>query len=360
MLIENTDYREEIIDLDNSFDIKPVSDFLKELNFSYHPESVDYTMLLYNLKGDIIGTGSSQNNVLKYVAVAPKYRETSAVSKIVSHLTERIVPKYHTVFIYTRPQNVIAFQGLGFKHIASAKPLFSLLEYGTRTIKTYQKELENYKQDTTTNNVATIVVNCNPFTNGHKFLIEKAASESEHLYLFVVQEDFSVFPFETRWKMIKEGIAHLTNVTMIPGGDYVVSGKTFPYYFLKSIREKQRILKQGELDIDIFRSYIIPVLGITKRYVGTETYCQTTAAYNEAMKKLLPEKGIALIEIDRVKCCIGEGENQFISASKIRDAVKNNELEKYIGHIPEVTRNFLLSDEAYKIIELIRSRDSRH
>ncbi|MBI9067901.1 MAG: [citrate (pro-3S)-lyase] ligase [Salinivirgaceae bacterium] len=359
MLIENTDYREEIIDLDNCFDIKLVSEFLTALDFSFHPESVDYTMVLYNLKGDIIGTGSSQQNVLKYVAVAPKYRETSAVSKIVSHLTERIVPKYHTVFVYTRPENVIVFKGLGFKHIASAKPLFSLLEYGTKTITTYQKVLAKYKQATKTNDIATIVVNCNPFTNGHKYLIEKAAAENECLYLFVVQEDFAVFPFQSRWNMIQEGIAHLSNVTMIPGGDYVVSGKTFPYYFLKSIRETQRIIKQGELDIDIFRQYIIPILGIKKRYVGTETYCQTTAAYNQAMKKLLPEKGIELIELERVTCCVDEGE-QFISASKIRDAIKNNELDKFMNHIPEVTRKFLLSPEAEEIIKKIKISDARH
>ena len=62
MLAENTDFREEIIDLDNPFDVKPVKLFLQELDFSFQPESVDYSILVYNLKGDIIGTGSSQKN----------------------------------------------------------------------------------------------------------------------------------------------------------------------------------------------------------------------------------------------------------------------------------------------------------
>jgi [citrate (pro-3S)-lyase] ligase len=359
MLAENTDFREEIIDLDNPYDLKPVKLFLQELDFSFHPESVDYTILLYNLKGEIIGTGSSQKNVLKYVAVAPKFRETTAFSMIISHLTERIVPNYKTVYVYTKPRNVVVFTGLGFKHIATSEPLFSLLEYGTKTINSFKCELEKYKQDSITNRIASIVVNCNPFTNGHKYLIEKAANENEWVYLFVVQEDFTAFPFEIRWKLIKEGISHLKNVIMIPGGDYVVSGKTFPYYFLKEIDEKERTAKQGELDIDIFRQYITPVLGITKRYVGTEAYCKTTAAYNQAMKKLLPEKGVEIIELERIKETV-KNENQFISASKIRSAIQNNELELYLDFIPEVTRKFLLSSEAEEIIKKIKLSDSRH
>lgn len=359
MIIENTDYREEVLDLSNKFDVKLVKGFLKDLGFSFYPQSVDYTIILYNLKGDIIGTGSSQKNILKYVAVAQKFRETTAFAKIISNLTERIMQTYQNVFVCTRPSNIVAFEGLGFKHIESAEPLFALLEYGLRSVCNFQKELKKYRQNATSDKIAAIVVNCNPFTNGHKYLIEKASEENQWLYLFVVQEDFSVFPFETRWKLIKEGTSNLKNIVMIPGGDYVVSGKTFPYYFLKNIEEHERTARQAELDIGIFRKYICPVLGIKRRYVGTENYCSTTKAYNEAMKKLLPEKGIELIEIERVKGDVN-GSEQFISASKIRESIKNNELEKFIAFIPEVTKNFLLSVEAKDIISKIEKSDSRH
>lgn len=359
MLVEDTDFREEVLDLGNPFDVKLISEFLSELDFSYHPESVDYTVLLYNLNGDVIGTGSSQDNVLKYVAVAPKFRETTAFAKIISHLTERLVVKYPSIFVYTKPRNVVVFKGLGFKHIATAEPLFSLLEYGMQDIRSYQRQLAKYKKIHTSRDIASLVVNCNPFTNGHKYLIEKAAAENEWLYLFVVQEDFSVFPFETRWKLIEKGIAHLKNVVMVPGGDYIVSGKTFPYYFLKGINEDKRIACQGELDVDIFRNYITPVLGINKRYVGTENYCKTTAAYNAAMRKLLPEKGIELIEVERKKLTADE-EEQFISASKIRQAIKEDKLAAYSDFLPESTRDYLLSHEAQPIVAAIKENDRRH
>lgn len=359
MLIENTDYREETLDLGSPFDVKLISDFLSGLNFNFYPETVDYSIVIYNLKGDIIGTGSMQKNVLKYVAVAPKYRETAAFPMIVSHLTERIVTKYKTVFVFTNPHNLLVFKGLGFKHIATAEPFFSLLEYGTSTISTYQEKIKAYKKQTKTNKIASVVVNCNPFTNGHKFLIEKAANENELVYLFVVQENLSVFPFDIRWNLIKKGIEHLKNVVMIPGGDYIVSGKTFPQYFLKGIAEQEIVNCQGELDIQIFCKHIAPILNIAKRYVGTETYCKTTAGYNAAMKKLLPQYNMEFIEVDRMKEIIDNGE-EYVSASTVRNSIKNNELDKYWHLLPQVTQDFFMSDESKPIQELIKKSDSRH
>ncbi len=359
MLIENTDYREEFLNLNNPFDVKLVKEFLHKLDFNFIPESVDETIILFTLNDDIVGTGSLQNNVLKYIAVAPKYRETAAFAMIVSQLTEKAIANYNTLFVFTKPRNVISFKGLGFKHIATAEPYYSLLEYGTKTIKHYQNKILEYKQETKSDNVASIVMNCNPFTNGHKFLIEQCSKENEVVYLFVVEEDLSVFPFKTRWELIKKGISHLNNVVMIPGGDYIVSGKTFPSYFLKGIDEQEIAKNQSKLDINIFCQYIAPTLGIKKRYVGTETYCQTTAQYNDTMRELLPQSGIELVEIERVTETVNS-EQEYISASKVRQAIKNDELEKYWNLIPKVTQDFFNSPESDTIKELIKKSDSRH
>ncbi len=359
MLIENTDYREEFLDLDNPFDVKLVSGFLEKLDFNFIRSSVEETIVLYNLNDDIIGTGSLQKNVLKYVAVAPKYRETAAFSMIVSQLTEKVLSKFDSVFVFTKPRNKLVFKGLGFKHIATSEPYFSLFEYGMSSIGKYQKMIKKYKQETQTDKIAAIVVNCNPYTNGHKYLIEKAASENELLYLFVVQENLSVFPFDTRWSLIKKGTSHLDNVVMIPGGDYIVSGKTFPHYFLKGVGEEEIIYCQGSLDVIIFCEYIAPVLNIKKRYAGTEKYCKTTAGYNNAMRDLLPKSGIEFVEVNRKKEFINKDE-EYISASKIRDAVKNDELDKYWHLLPEVTQEFFLSEESATVKQAIKQSNSRH
>ncbi len=357
MLVENTDYRQEVLDLENPFDCKLVKDFLEPLGFKFRTCDLTYTMILYNLNDEIIGTGSLHDNVLKFVVVSPKFRSTTAFALIVTHLTETALKKNKTVFVFTRPKNIEKFMHLGYSEIASAPPIYTLLEFGYKTIKDYKKYLLSKKHESNTTAVAAIVVNCNPFTNGHKYLIETAAKESRLVYLFVVEEDKSVFDFCTRWMLIEKGISHLKNVVMIKGGKYVVSSATFPIYFLKNEAVDEITQKQTELDVAVFAKHIAPVLGISKRYVGTENYCTTTANYNLAMKKILTEQGIEIIELKRK--AIGPTDN-YISASKVRNAIKNNRLNDILDFLPDSTKKFLRSEDSAEIRNKICCGNSRH
>lgn len=355
MTFEDTDFRQEILDLENPFDIKLVSDFLTPLGLNFEVEDVEFTLIVYNLKGDIIGTGSHKGRVLKYVAVHPKYRDTTAFSLIVTTLTEKLLAIYKNTYVFTRPENAVYFKGLGYKLIAVSEPLFCMLEFGFDTIETYQNYLKSIQIPTRSDKIAAIVMNCNPFTLGHQYLIEQAASKNELVYLFVVEEDKSVFPFIIRWNLIQKGIAHLKNVIMVKGGDYIVSGCVFPAYFLKNELIDDVMCKQAELDIQIFAQYFIPILGIKRRYVGTENYCQTTNAYNKAMLKILPNYGVEVIEITRKS-----SEGVYISASLVRNAIKNNELDSVINFLPDSTKEFLLSNDSDEIKEKIRNSVGRH
>ncbi len=361
MSFENTEYRQEVLDLDNPFDIKLVYNFLKPLGFEFDPGEVEFTLILYALNGDLIGTGSHKGKILKYVAVSTKYRDSTAFALIVTTLTERVLAVNKNTYVFTRPANAKYFKGIGFKEIASAKPLFTVLEFGFETIVNYQDYLRSIKATTKTEKIASIVVNCNPFTKGHRYLIEKAAMENELVYLFVVEEDLSVFPFAVRWKLIKNGINHLNNVVMVKGGDYIVSGSIFPAYFLKNESISDIMKKQAELDVSIFANYIIPVLGIRKRYVGTENYCKTTAAYNEAMKTILPTVGVNIVEIERITSSENpQNPSMCISASLVREAIKNNTLCDMMSCLPDSTRDFLLSAESKEIREKIKNSVERH
>jgi [citrate (pro-3S)-lyase] ligase len=357
MSFENTDYRYEQLDLENPFDVKLVKDFLAKQDFDYNPLEVDCTMILYNLNNKIIGTGSYKTRTLRYIAVSNEYRESTAFADIVTFLTNQLLEKHHHTFVFTKPDKAKLFEGLGYSEIARAEPLFSVLEFGYHSIKDYQKYLQTIKEKTLTQKIASIVVNCNPYTNGHKYLIEKASDENEIVYLFVVEENLSVFPFEIRWELISKGIKHLKNVKMVKAGHYIVSGGIFPSYFLKNETTTLISEKQAELDVSIFAKYVVPVLNIKKRYIGTENYCATTAAYNRAMHKLLPQSGVEVIEITRKT---SDDKNNFISASKVREAIKNDELEKVLDFIPETTKDFLLSTEANEIIKKIKIGKGRH
>lgn len=361
MTFEDIDFRSEILDIDNPFDVKIVDEFLLQNGFEFDTKKVEKTMILYNLNDEVIGTGSYKKQTLKYVVVAEKFRETTAFASIVTTLANIILEKHKRCFVFTRPETAIAFKGVGFSEIARAEPLFVALEFGYHRISYYQKYLLKNKIETKTDNISAIVVNCNPFTNGHLYLIEKTSQESELVYLFVVEEERSSFLYEDRKKMIAEGISHLKNVIILSSGPYIVSGAIFPNYFLK--KEKYDVIsaKQAELDIKIFAKYVVPVLNIKKRYVGTEKYCLTTKAYNEAMKKILPEAGCQLIEVTRKSIGFtADNEPNFISASKVRDAIRNNNLKEVLSFLPEVTQRFLLSEEAKETIEKIKTTKSRH
>lgn len=358
MSFEDTDFRQEILDLENPFDVELVKEFLLDLGFDYNPAEVDMTLILYNLNDELIGTGSARKKTLKFVAVSPKFRDTTAFAMIVTSLTNTILETYKQCFVFTKPDTSNRFESLGFYLIATAEPLFSVLEFGYESIKDYQQYLKDNKVKSKTNQIASIVVNCNPFTIGHEYLIEKAAAENELVYLFVVSENLSVFPFELRWEIIKKGISHLQNVKMLSTGSYIVSGAIFPHYFLKQESKCNISEKQAEIDVKIFAKYIAPVLNIKKRYIGTENYCLTTAAYNTAMKTILPKKDIEVIEVKRITA---DNNQNFISASKVRKAIKENNLESVLNFLPPVTRDFLLSDVSEKIKQkIIKGKGRRH
>jgi len=361
MTFEDTDFRQETLDLENPYDVKLVKDFLFSLGFEFEPSEVECTMIVYNLKGELVGTGSHQGRILKYVAVAPRFRDTTAFALIVTYMTEKLLKIYKHTFVFTRPENSVCFRGLGYTEIATAPPLFAVLEFGFESIFTYQEYLKTLIVPVKTDSVASIVVNCNPFTNGHKFLIEKAAAENELLYLFVVEEDLSVFPFLVRWKLIRKGIAHLKNVVMVRGGMYIVSGSIFPSYFLKNETISDVMQKQAELDVRTFANYIVPVLGIKKRYIGTEKHCVTTAAYNMAMKTILPSFGVEVVEVTRKAIATGaDNAPNYISASKIRKAIKQDKLDEVLDFLPNSTRDYLFSDASLDVRLKIKSGKGRH
>ncbi len=83
-------------------------------------------------------------------------------------------------------------------------------------------------------------MNANPFTLGHRHLVEQAAAQCDALHLFVVREDASFFPFSARLEMVRAGVAHLPNVVVHEGSQYIISRATFPAYFLKETGKVQQ------------------------------------------------------------------------------------------------------------------------
>lgn len=182
--------------------------------------------------------------------------------------------------------------------------------------------------------VGAIVMNCNPFTLGHQYLIEYASKQVDVLYIFIVEEDKSVFKFVERKEMVILGTAHLDNVKVLDSGRFIISSTTFSEYFEKS--NIQGVTIDPSLDIETFAEHIAPILDISVRFVGTEPHDLITKQYNESMKRILPKYGIELIEVPRK-----EHENKAISASRVRDYMSNGEWGELSEIVPKTTYDYL-------------------
>ena len=178
--------------------------------------------------------------------------------------------------------------------------------------------------------IGAIVANCNPFTLGHRYLIETALKQCDYLHLFVLSDKRTFYSASERYEMVKEGVKDLDRVILHQTSDYIISAATFPTYFMKEKTEAGKA--NCRLDLELFGKRIAPELHITKRFVGTEPNCAVTDCYNVTMKEVLPGLGIEVTEIQRK-----EQEGTAISASRVRQAVKEGKAEEIRGLVPEST-----------------------
>ncbi len=182
--------------------------------------------------------------------------------------------------------------------------------------------------------IGAIVMNCNPFTKGHRYLIEYACARVDYLYIFVVEENASQFQFEDRINMVKLGTADLRNVYVMPSGKYIISKETFAQYF-----EKDALTDVHDMDYDlhIFADVVAKEFAINVRYVGEEPFDIVTKKYNETMKRILPEAGVEVVEIPRLKNAVQE----TISASLARKYINEKRYDKLENYLPESTILYL-------------------
>lgn len=295
---------------------------------------IEKTVIVWN-NDDIAAVGSRYNNILKLIAVDSAHRGEDLTSTVISELRkDAFNDGYRSLFLYTKPQNESIFSSLFFYPLAKTNEVV-LLEDKKDGLSQFVSSLP---KSMSVGRIGAIVMNANPFTLGHQYLVETAARKCDHLYIFVLSEDKSEFSSADRFEMVKLGTKHLDNVSVLPTGPYLISSATFPTYFLKD--RDNATEAQCKLDVEIFVKYFVPALGITHRYVGSEPLSPLTNAYNRALKDNLPKSGVALREIDR-KTSGGEP----ISASRVRKLLEAKEKDELSLLLPETTINYLTKKE---------------
>ena len=323
-------------------------------------DDVDYYAALVDETTDeIVAGGGLKGGVIKCVAVADGHKGEAVANQIVSHLIAQANADGHQcVKLFTKPQNRQMFESMSFRLLAEA-PKAILMETGIGGIKRYCEELESEKGKVKSEksnselhhlNPSTpqpimpqsgiIIMNCNPFTLGHRYLIEQAAQQVQTLYILVVREDCSMFGYDERKAMIVRGVAHIDNVVVCDGSEYSISATTFPTYFLKCLSDASDT--QMTLDIDLYRRHIAPALGATVRFVGTEPDDPLTRRYNELMKSMLPD----VREVARL-----QQSGVAVSASRVRKAIVENHLALAARLVPPTTVPYIVAHLATRALK---------
>ena len=358
-------------------------------------DDMNYYAAVLDDDGEMIAGGGLKDDVIKCVAVDDAYKGEAIANTLVSHLISHANQEgYSCIKLFTKPKNRQLFESLSFRLLAEA-PEAILMETGiggisntVEALKKIKEESEKYKEynkeckedskeckedskeckeeektnlntstpqhlntsylntstpqhlNTSTPRGGVVVMNCNPFTLGHRYLIEQAAKQVERLYVMVVREDCSLFAYTERKAMVERGVADIENVNVIDGSDYAISRATFPTYFLKRLDDAADT--QMLLDLDLFRRHIAPTLGATVRFVGTEPTDQLTRRYNQLMHEALKD----VRETDRL-----EKDGNAVSASRVRKAMEEGDMNTIRQLVPPTTLPYIIAHLATQALQ---------
>lgn len=348
--------------------------FLKRNGLRF--DDMHYYAAVTDDDGEMIAGGGLKGNVIKCVAVDDAHKGEAIANTLISHLIAHANEEGHSnVMLFTKPKNRLLFESLSFRLLAEA-PEAVLMETGIGGINNMVEQLKKIKEEgevckennqeckeeektnldittpqhlnpsapqpltTTTPLRGVVVMNCNPFTLGHRYLIEQAAKQVERLFVMVVREDCSLFAYAERKAMVEQGVAHLENVTVIDGSEYAISQATFPTYFLKRLDDAADT--QMLLDLDLFRRHIAPALGATVRFVGTEPTDQLTRRYNQLMHEVLAD----VRETARL-----EKKGNAVSASRVRKAMEQGDMSTIRQLVPPTTLPYIIAQLATQALQ---------
>ena len=303
---------------------------------------VDVYLAVLSENGTILAGGGLQRDIIKCLAVSAEARSLGLSVPLVSRLLSVAAERGFTdMKVFTKPENRSVFESLGFQLLAEA-PKAILMENG-RGLEDYCRYLRGHQAP------GVIVMNANPFTRGHRYLVEQASLSFQapdgrrNIAIIPVREDISRFPYSERLDMVRRGSEGLADV--VEGSVYQISAATFPTYFLKDLSDAAET--QMRLDIDLFGRHIAPALGARIRFVGSEPADPLTARYNTLLKELLPSYGVQVVEIPRLTDAEGP-----VTASRVRDLLDAGHFAAASDLAPASSRPYLLADLAGRALRL--------
>jgi len=340
-------------------------------------EALDSYYTIQNEEGEILAGAGLYADIIKCIAVKADIRSEGLTAPLVSHIMADASARGITSLkVFTKPENQAVFESLGFHLIASA-PKAILMENG-RGLEQYCQYLSSQPRS---GKCGVVVMNANPFTLGHKYLLEQAAAQVDTLFVIPVKEDLSAFPYQERLAMIKAGAP--AGVQVLEGSSYIISAATFPTYFLKDLSDAAQT--QMLLDLDLYTRWIAPALGATVRFVGSEPLDALTYTYNtlipnavviprltlschsdtpchsERSEESIPEgptaeKNLFFVQLPKkpifLSAIAKPTHEEAISASAVREALSEGSMFQAAALCPDTSWPYLLAALAERALQI--------
>ena len=309
---------------------------------------LDYTCGVFDEEDTLCATGSCFANTLRCMAVNGEHQGEGLMNLVVSHLSAVQAARGNThLFLYTKPQSAAFFNSLGFHEIVRVPDKLVFMENRRTGFTDWLRSQP--RTDTPRERTAAVVMNANPFTLGHRYLVERACESADAVHLFVLSENFGPIPAPDRRKLVADGIADLPKVILHDSGPYIISAATFPEYFLRDSDDVSAV--HAGLDLTVF-GHIAQALGIGTRYVGEEPFSPITGLYNQVMLRELPAQGVACRVLPRL-----EINGQAVSASAVRQAVHDGAFDRLRPWVPEATWRYLTGPEGQQAVTTIQASE---
>ena len=147
------------------YELERLKEFLKSMDLDYDT-GIEYSICLEDEDYRNITAGSVEENVLKCIAISPDHQGEGLSSRVVTLLMNHAIEQGTShLFVYTKPKNIAMFSDLGFFPIIQTEDVL-FMENVRDGIGRYVRSLQHPKDNGGV--IGAAVMNCNPFTNGHR------------------------------------------------------------------------------------------------------------------------------------------------------------------------------------------------
>lgn len=352
-------------------DDETISSYLREYeleNYSiYNCATNNETLVnLYNRiinfsikEGDIVIVGCAPCILHESMDLFPVIKTKEYFSK--SHQKENFIDLAHyTAYCHQNIAKIIFNKLNGLFERFSSEDKYNVEEL----VKEYQKELDNKNivvDESTT--IGASVMSCNPFTVGHRYLVETGSRMFDVFVVFLMQEGMNlIFDKKDCSNLVRIGVSDLTNVIVVDMPKMFSYQAFWPEYNDLMLRHSKNFVGLNTYKLlDVVRQGFNK-MNIGHFICGIETDDNVTRQHITQAKYLFGQRDINVICIPRKKMTNGI---KSISGTKCRELLQNQQYDELDGVLQIEVINYIVENKlkikeplyVNKLMEVVKKTD---